>query len=83
MGTTLQQRLKGLGIESLIPLAPGGNFVAVRRTGNLLFFSGQVQGSGGVGHFVRKVGNELTPKQGQAATRLCAINTLFPVMWQC
>ncbi|RQR35481.1 RidA family protein [Burkholderia sp. Bp9143] len=79
MGTSLEQRLRGIGIEMSPPVTPGANFAATKRVGNLLYVSGQVPVSGGVDRYVGKLGADLSLEDGQAAARLCAINVLSQV----
>lgn len=79
MRGTLKQRLQTLGIDYPDAPAPGANFAATRRVGNLLYVSGQVPVSGGVDRYVGQLGGELTLEQGQAAARLCALNVLVQV----
>jgi len=53
-----------------LPLVGGG------EAGDLLFISGQLPLEGGKVKYAGKVGKDLTPDEGVAAARLCAINVL-------
>jgi enamine deaminase RidA (YjgF/YER057c/UK114 family) len=72
----IEQRLRNLGMQ--IPKAPKpvGAYVATRKSGNLLFISGQLPFVEGKLTCRGKVGQEISIEQGQAAFRLCALNAL-------
>jgi enamine deaminase RidA (YjgF/YER057c/UK114 family) len=72
----IETRLKELGITLPQPAVPVANYVPFVRTGNLVSVSGQVTMDNGQPQYLGKVGRELTIEQGQAAARLCAINSL-------
>ena len=77
--TSVESRLRDLGIE--LPPAPKavGAYVTVIRTGNLVVTSGQLPWKGDKLLFTGKLGSELTIEQGYAAARqagLCAIAQL-------
>ncbi|MFQ5692742.1 MAG: RidA family protein [Nitrospinota bacterium] len=75
----VDSRLKELGIELPAPPSPVGAYVAVRRSGNLLFVSGQIPLAEGKPRFLGKVGAELTLEEGKEAARLCALNALAQI----
>jgi enamine deaminase RidA (YjgF/YER057c/UK114 family) len=62
--TNPEARLKELGIELPEPAAPGGNYVPVKRHGDLLYTSGH-----GVDGPLGKVGTDLTLEQAYEAAR--------------
>ncbi len=77
--TMIEQKLKGLGIELPVPVAPIANYVGFVVTGNLLVISGQLpigaDGKLNPAH-VGKLGGSVTPEAGVDAARICAINLL-------
>ena len=72
----ISDNLKKLNIE--IPNAPNpvGSYVAYKKSGNLLFISGQLPIASDGKMIKGKVGNELTLEDAQKASRLCVINIL-------
>ena len=72
----VESRLKELGIRLPDPPSPVGAYVAVKRSGRLLFVSGQLPLSGGKPQFLGKVGADLSLDEGKAAARLCLLNGL-------
>lgn len=75
----VESRLKELGIDLPDPPSPVGAYVAVRRSGRLLFVSGQIPLAEGKPQFLGKVGADLSVEEGRAAARLCAINALAQI----
>lgn len=73
---SVEQRLKGLGIDIPEPNPPRFSYLPVVQTGNLAFTSGQLCLKDGKLIYQGKVGDELTIEQGQEAARQCAINGL-------
>ena len=76
---TIENNLKKLNI--LLPKAPDpvGAYVAYKKTGNLLFISGQLPIDAD-GHITKgKIGKDLNLEEGQKASRLCVINILAQV----
>jgi len=72
---TLLDKLHALG-HSLPPAPrPGGNYVAWRQVGHLLFLAGVIS-SGAEGVITGRVGQSLTIEQGYAAARCCALTQL-------
>ncbi|MEE8111086.1 MAG: RidA family protein [bacterium] len=72
-------RLRELGIDLPVPPPPVGAYVAARRSGNLLFISGQIPVAEGKPQFQGKVGSDLTVEEGKEAARLSAINALAQI----
>ena len=70
------ENLKKLNLT--LPEAPplGGLYVPTKRTGNLVYTSGQGPIVNGKPAVVGKVGAELTIEDGQKAARLCILNIL-------
>ncbi|MCI8397890.1 MAG: RidA family protein [Oscillibacter sp.] len=69
------ERLKELNIALPEGLAAGGLYRPVNQTGNLLFVSGQGSIDGGK-QLTGRLGVNLSVEEGQAAAKVCAINTL-------
>ncbi len=77
--STINTRLKDLGITLPTPAAPVANYVPYVITGSLLVISGQLPlGSDGQisPHHKGKLGTEVFNEAGQEAAKLCAINVL-------
>ena len=73
---TTSENLKKLNIE--LPEAPNpvGAYVAFKKTGKLIFISGQLP-IGKDGKITKgKIGKELSLQEGQQAAKLCALNIL-------
>ncbi|MDR0567727.1 MAG: RidA family protein [Spirochaetaceae bacterium] len=70
------ENLKKLGLTLPAPPPLGGLYMPVKRTGNLLFCSGQGPTVHGVPILTGKIGLDLTIEQGQEAARACVLNTL-------
>ena len=75
----VNENLKKLNIE--IPNAPSpvGAYVAYKKTGNLLFISGQLPISTDGKMIKGKIGKDLSLEDGQNASKLCVINILAQV----
>ncbi|MDZ7627310.1 MAG: RidA family protein [Parvularculaceae bacterium] len=71
----VEQRLRKHGIMLPAPNAPVANYLPYVRSGALLFISGQISTSPS-GVVKGKLGVTLTPEEGAAAARLCAINLI-------
>ena len=76
---TPEQRLKELGLEMPVGIAPYANYVPYVREGSLLFIAGQAPAAGGALRYVGRVGADLTEQDGYASARLCALNALAQV----
>ena len=75
----ISDNLKKLNIELPDPPDPVGEYVAFKKTDNLLFVSGQLPISRD-GKMIRgKIGRDLTIDDGQKASKLCVINILAQV----
>ena len=76
---TIENNLKKLNI--LLPKAPDpvGAYVAYKKTGNLLFISGQLPIDADGNITKGKIGKDLNLEEGQKASRLCVINILAQV----
>ena len=81
--TSIDARLKELGIDLPQPAKPVANYVPWVRTGNLVFTAGQVPLKDGKIEYQGKIGREFTVEDGAAAARQCAINILAQVKDAC
>src|SRR5215210_5626915 len=83
MASSIETRLKELGITLPPPGAPGGNYVPFIIVGNLAFMAGQVAREAGKMKYVGKVGKDLSVEDGAQAARLCAVNLLAQLKAAC
>jgi enamine deaminase RidA (YjgF/YER057c/UK114 family) len=60
-------------------VAPLASYVPAVRTGNLVYTSGQLPIEGGKLAGTGKVGGEISPEEGKALARICALNALAAV----
>ncbi len=75
MGSSAEARLRELGIT--LPALPsaGGNYVAARTIGNLVYLSGVIS-IGAEGVITGTVGTDRTVEEGYGAARACALTQL-------
>jgi enamine deaminase RidA (YjgF/YER057c/UK114 family) len=73
------QRLADLGAELPDVVPPAGVYVPAVRTGNLVYTAGQVPMQSGKLAQTGKVGGEVTPEEGKALARICALNALSAI----
>ena len=80
---SVYENLKKLNVE--IPKAPDpvGAYVAYKKTGNLLYISGQIPVDANGKITKGKLGKELSIEEGQAAAKLCAINIIAQAKKAC
>jgi enamine deaminase RidA (YjgF/YER057c/UK114 family) len=72
-------RLGQLGIVLPEVVAPLASYVPAVRTGNLVFTAGQLPMEAGKLAGTGKVGAEVSPEEGKAMARICALNALAAV----
>ena len=72
----IEKRLEELGITLPMPPEPQANYIPVRRSGNLLFFSGAGPFRDGKLAVFGKLGADLTLEQGYDTARLIGLNLL-------
>ena len=72
-------RLTELGIELPDVVAPLAAYVPAVRTGNLVYTSGQLPMTAGELPHTGKLGAQVSPEQGHALARICALNALAAV----
>jgi len=74
---SISDRLAAVGLQLPDePLTPGGSYVPFVWSGNQLLVAGQICRVGEEMQFTGVIGDGLTVEEGQAAARLCALNTL-------
>lgn len=72
-------RLRELGVTLPEVVAPLASYVPAVRTGNLVYTAGQLPMEAGKLVGTGKVGAEVTPEEGKAMARICALNALAAV----
>lgn len=72
-------RLAELGIELPTVVPPLASYAPAVRSGNLVYTAGQLPMQSGSLLQSGKVGAEVTPEQGKALARVCALNALAAV----
>ena len=83
MASKIDGRLKELNITLPTPPVPVASYVPYVLSGNLVFISGQVTIAESGLKYVGIVGKDLTPEDGQAAARLCAVNVVAQLKAAC
>jgi enamine deaminase RidA (YjgF/YER057c/UK114 family) len=73
------ERLRELGVALPEVVAPLASYVPAVQTGNLVYTSGQLPMQGGKLVGTGKVGADVTPDEGSAMARICALNALAAV----
>ncbi len=76
---TASVRLGELGVVLPPVAAPLASYVPAVRTGNLVYTSGQLPLEAGKLARTGKVGDEVSPEEGKAMARICALNALAAV----
>jgi enamine deaminase RidA (YjgF/YER057c/UK114 family) len=76
---SVSARLAELGIELPAVVPPLAAYVPAVRTGNLVYTAGQLPMQAGVLLQTGKVGAAVTPEQGKALARVCALNGMAAV----
>lgn len=76
---SVSARLGQLGIELPEVVKPLASYVPAVRTGNLVYTSGQLPMQAGKLTQTGKVGAEVSPEEGKALARVCALNALAAV----
>ncbi len=72
-------RLVELGVTLPPVAAPLAAYVPAVRTGNLVYTSGQLPLEGGKPTHFGRLGAEVSPEEGRAAARTCALNGLAAI----
>jgi enamine deaminase RidA (YjgF/YER057c/UK114 family) len=76
---SVTDKLAELGISLPDVVTPLAAYVPAVRTGNLVYTSGQVPMQSGELAATGKVGAEVSPEDGKALARICALNALAAV----
>ena len=74
----IEEKIESLGIKLPTPPTPAGSYVAVVRTGNLLYISGQIPMENGELLYAGKVSDE-NLETAQKSAKMCAINILAQI----
>jgi enamine deaminase RidA (YjgF/YER057c/UK114 family) len=72
-------RLSELGIELPPVVKPVAAYLPAVQTGNLVYTAGQLPVQAGTMAYTGHVGGEVSPEQGKALARVCALNALAAV----
>jgi len=72
-------RLGQIGVALPEVVAPLASYVPAVRTGNLVYTAGQLPMQAGKLVGTGKVGAEVSPEEGKAMARICALNALAAV----
>ena len=80
---SVDAKLKELGIELPVPVAPVANYVPFVITGNLVSVSGQIPMQDGKLAFEGKVEDGVSIEDAEAAARLCGINIISQLKAAC
>lgn len=83
MTSRIDQTLASLGIEIPTPVAPIANYVGYVAMPGLVIVSGQLPVVDGTVSYVGRLGDTLTPEEGQKAARYCFINALAQLKAAC
>jgi len=83
MAAKTDARLAELGITLPEPPAPVASYKPFVVTGNLAVIAGQVTFLDGKLKYVGRLGDTLSVEDGEAATRLCALNVLAQLRAAC
>lgn len=75
-GTDVENRLKELGIQLIMPTPPTANYLKAVRMGNMVYLSGHGPDKPEGGQVIGKLGSDLSIEQGQQAARLVGISLL-------
>lgn len=74
--TSIDEKLKQLGIELIVPTAPVANYAKAVRTGNLIYLSGHGPTKADGKDIIGKVGKDLSVDQAIEAAKRTAISLL-------
>jgi len=80
---SIEDNLKSLKIELPEPKSPVGAYLASKKTGNLLFISGQISIDKDNNLIKGKIGKELSLDQGYEAAERCGLSLISHVKKAC
>ena len=78
-----EDKIKELKIELPNPKDPVGSYIATKKTGNLLYVSGQISISANGDLIKGKIGKDLTTEDGYNAAVRCGLNIIAQVKKAC
>lgn len=81
--SSVEKRLKELGIDLPTPSAPVANYVSYVQTGNTLFIAGQTSVDADGTMISGRVGQDLDLETGQKAARRCGIRLIAQMKAAC
>lgn len=76
---SIENKIKTIGLVLPPVEKPGALYVPVKRTGNLLFLSGQVPMRDGKPVYTGKIGKDRTIEYGIEAAEMCIMNMLAAI----
>lgn len=77
--TSVEQKIKDLGLELPETSKPLAAYIPAVQTGNLVFTSGQLPMISGQLAKTGKVGTEVSPEEAKELARVCALNALAAI----
>ncbi|MDR3440966.1 RidA family protein [Telmatospirillum sp.] len=77
--STIETRLKDLGIILPAGAAPAANYVPFVQSGNMLHLSGQLPFKDGKLAYLGRLDDTVSTEEGYEAARLCAINLIAQI----
>lgn len=77
----IEEKLRSMGLELPETPAPVGNYRPAKRTGSLVFTSGQTARLNGVRRYVGKVGREVSDDDAYLSARDAALNCIACAAW--
>ncbi len=79
----IEARLAEMGIVLPEPPVPVASYLPFVVTGNLIVVAGQITLEDGKVKYAGRLGDDISLEEGEAATRLCALNVLSQVKAAC
>ena len=77
MKSSVEEKLNELGLSLPEENNPAADYMAFRRSGNLIFISGQTSKWNGVLKYKGAVGTDISVENGVKAAEACALNLLL------
>lgn len=74
--STIEEKLKEMGLTLPHVSLPAANYVPTVISGNQLFVSGQLPMQDGKPQYIGKVGQTISLEEGQACAKICGLNIL-------
>ena len=76
LSSSVEERLKGLGLALPAPPQPFGTYAEAVQTGNLLFLTGMLPTVGREAKYIGRLGAEIDVAEGKKAAYLATLNAL-------